>query len=78
VKVTVRLYAMLRELGPGRTGEIELDVPDGTSVAQLMAQLGLPSGLVRKVFVGGIARDDAHVLRPGDEVGLFPPIAGGC
>lgn len=75
--VTVRLYATLRDLAPGRKSEIELDVPEGTSVAKLMAQLGVPSGLVRKVFVGGVARDDTYVLRRGDEVGVFPPIAGG-
>jgi molybdopterin molybdotransferase len=28
--------------------------------------------------VGGLARDDAYVLQPGDEVGIFPPIAGGA
>jgi sulfur-carrier protein len=77
VNVTVRLYATLRDLVPGGTGALELDLPDGTTVAELIARLALPPGIVRKVFVGGVARDISYALRPGDEVGMFPPIAGG-
>jgi sulfur-carrier protein len=78
VKVTVRLYATLRNLALDRTGEMELDVATGTTVGSLIAQLGIPDGTVRKAFVGGLARDESYVLQPGDEVGMFPPIAGGA
>jgi len=77
VIVTVRLYATLRDLVPGGRKALEVDVPEGTTVGGLIAHLGIPAGTVRKVFVGGIAREDSYVLRPGDEVGAFPPIAGG-
>jgi sulfur-carrier protein len=78
VKITVRLYATLRTFAPDRTGEMEVDVPTGTTVAGLIGTLGIPVGIVRKAFVDGLARDDSFVLDAGDEIGLFPPIAGGA
>jgi sulfur-carrier protein len=78
VKVTVRLYATLRELVPDRGATVELEVPDGATVADVIADLGLPPDLVRKVFVAGVAQDTGYVLRTGDELGMFPPIAGGA
>lgn len=78
MKVSVRLFATLRDLVPGGRKVLQLDVPEGATVAMLVERLGLPEGVVRKVFVGGIARDDAYVLQPGDEIGIFPPIAGGA
>lgn len=75
--VTVRLYATLQDMVPGGRKALEVDIPEGTTVEGLIVHLGIPAGTVRKVFVGGIARDDSYVLQPGDEVGAFPPIAGG-
>jgi molybdopterin converting factor small subunit len=78
VNITVRLYASLRDLAPARGGEVVVDVPDGTTVGDLIARLGIPAGIVRKAFVSGVARDESYVLLPDDEVGMFPPIAGGA
>lgn len=76
--VTVRLYATLCRLVPGGAKALEVDVPEGTTVAGLIERLGIPPDTVRKVFVGGIAREEEYALQPGDEVGIFPPIAGGA
>jgi sulfur-carrier protein len=78
VKVTVRLYATLRAFAPDRTGEMDVNVPAGTTVAGLITSLGIPGGIVKKAFVGGLARDESYELGAGDEIGLFPPIAGGA
>ncbi len=78
MNVTVRLYATLRERVPGRGSVVQLDVPDGATVAHVIRELGIPAELVRKVFVAGVARDPSYVLGAGDEIGMFPPIAGGA
>jgi molybdopterin converting factor small subunit len=39
--------------------------------------LPIPRELARVVFVNGIRQEPDWVLREGDEVGIFPPIAGG-
>jgi molybdopterin converting factor small subunit len=75
--VTVRLYATLRDLRPDLGPQVELDVGEGTTVAALIERLGIPPGIVRKVFVRGLAEDGSYVIRPGDEIAMFPPIAGG-
>lgn len=75
--VTVRLYATLRNLVPDGRKPIELTLPEGATVADVVARLGIPPGTVRKVFVGGVAQEDSYILEPGDELAIFPPIAGG-
>ena len=77
MNVTVRLFATLRQISPSRGDEFVIDVPDGTTVADLIARLDIPEGIVRKAFVCGVAREDSYVLNPDDEIGMFPPIAGG-
>ncbi len=79
VRVRVKLFATLRryypELGIGEAMEIEL--PDGATVGQLVKRLELPADHVKVVFVNGVAREDGHPLTNGDEVGIFPPVGGG-
>lgn len=79
VKVDVRLYATLRRYGPETTlGEdLTLELPEGTTVEGLLQKLGVPSDVVKIVFVNGISRDPDHVLAEGDRIGIFPPVAGG-
>lgn len=75
MNVTVRLYATLRDVT--RTPLVELDVPEGTTIAELARRLGIPQGAVRIAFVRGVSQDESYVLRAGDDVGMFPAIAGG-
>lgn len=78
-RVRVKLFATLRrfypELGVGEA--LTIDLPDGSTVAELVRQLRLPADHVRVVFVNGVSRDDTHPLADGDEVGIFPPVGGG-
>ncbi|MBN1889855.1 MAG: MoaD/ThiS family protein [Thermoflexales bacterium] len=63
---------------PIRAGaRLEVDLPAGSSLSELVDYLGLPSELVKHTFVNGRAKELNHRLEPGDEVGIFPPIGGG-
>lgn len=79
IRVKVKPFATLRRyfphLGVGEALEVEL--PNGATVGQLMNHLGLPADQVRVVFVNGVSRDENHPLADGDEVGVFPPVGGG-
>jgi molybdopterin converting factor small subunit len=77
MNVTVRLYATLRDLSPGRGTSVTVDLVPGATIADVVKTLGIPDDAVRLAFVDGIARDETWILKPGDEIGLFPPIAGG-
>jgi molybdopterin synthase sulfur carrier subunit len=81
--VRAKLFATLRRYAPGastgtRAGTpFEVDLPDGTTIAELVKQLNLPAEEVKVAYVNGRARPGNWQLEPGDEVGIFPPIGGG-
>jgi len=79
MRVRVRLFAMLRHYLPDVPvgGYAERDLPEGATVSDLLASLGVPETEARVVFVNGRARPPDWRLQPGDEVGIFPPIGGG-
>jgi molybdopterin converting factor subunit 1 len=77
VRVTVRLFAALRERAG--SGERELELADGARVEDVWAKLGLgeePGGLAYAVNREYVERD--RVLADGDEVAVIPPVSGGA
>ncbi|HKO73967.1 MAG TPA: molybdenum cofactor biosynthesis protein MoaE [Gaiellaceae bacterium] len=77
MRVTVRLFAALREhAGMGRR---ELELGEGARVEDVWPELGLgeePAGLVFAVNRVYVERGSA--LSDGDEVALIPPVSGGA
>jgi len=53
-----------------------IDLPDGTTVGQVISSLGLPDE-PRIAFVNGRHAPDEHVLADGVRVAVFPPVGGG-
>jgi molybdopterin synthase catalytic subunit/molybdopterin converting factor small subunit len=77
MQVTVRLFAGLRELAGA--GSKELELPDGSSVADVWQALVLgdePAGLL--YAVNRAYAEPAQPLSDGDEVALIPPVSGGA
>jgi molybdopterin synthase catalytic subunit/molybdopterin converting factor small subunit len=76
MRVTVRLFAGLRERAG--TGRRELELGEGARVEDVWPELGLgeePAGLVfavNRVYVGR-----GSALSEGDEVAFIPPVSGG-
>ena len=73
----IRLFAALRERAG--SGSVELDLPDGASVGDVWAALGLgdePPGLL--FAVNRAYADRSATLGPGDEVAVIPPVSGGA
>jgi molybdopterin converting factor small subunit len=79
VRVEVRLFATLQEFLPpqSRGGVAVLDVPAGSTAADVASRLGIPPGLERVLLVNGREAQPEGVLAPGDVLDLFPPLAGG-
>ena len=77
MRVTLKLFAGLRERAGFR--ERELELPDGATVGAVWPALGLgeePPGLVHALNRAYVARD--VTLADGDEVALIPPVSGGA
>ena len=82
MKIVLRLYATLRDYLPaGHDTGMTLDLPDGATVPDALAVLGIPLAKAHIIMIGG-----RHVLRPevatrrlqdGDELAVFPAIGGG-
>jgi molybdopterin synthase sulfur carrier subunit len=79
MRIRVKLFATLARYfsnaAPGTPFDIE--VPYGASLGDLVNQLKLPREEVKVFFVKGRARPTDWPLEPGDEVGIFPLVAGG-
>ena len=80
MQVQVRLFGTLREHLPGvRAGQWHTaNLTENATVADLLAELGVPSDDTKQAFVNDVAVEFTHVLREGDLVGVFPPVSGGA
>jgi molybdopterin converting factor subunit 1 len=75
--VRVRLFAGLRDRAGAE--EIELELPDGASVGDALAQLAYVSDGVKVVMAVNREYADADLpLHPDDELALIPPVSGGA
>ena len=79
MRVQIQLFATLTAFLPhdGRQGTATLDVPEQSTVRDLVQRLGLPSDLERVTLVNGGDSTPERALHPGDVVAIFPPLAGG-
>jgi molybdopterin converting factor small subunit len=82
MEVEVKLYAALRRYRPAAAPgaphhPFTLSLADGATVATLARQLGIPEGMVNAAAVNDEAVEPSFALHDGDQVGLFPPTAGG-
>jgi len=83
MKITLRTASTLTRFLPADAeGErARLDVPDGATAADVMAQLGFPLDQPYLVTLNGASLPRAeHATRPlaeGDDLAVLPPLRGG-
>jgi len=74
MKVKIKLFASLRGYGPE---EQIIELPDNATVEDAISLLKLPEKIPLLKIVNGEHRPPEHLLKDGDDLALFPPIAGG-
>jgi molybdopterin converting factor small subunit len=79
MKVQVELYATLSKfLPPGAEGrKVTVDLPEGASVGDLLKRLRIPDGMAALLLVNGTHQPPETVLKGGETLAMFPPLAGG-
>jgi len=79
MRVEVRVFATLRdylpELGIGEAKIVE--VPEGTTFAQLRDMLGLPADEVKVIMRNGLHVTPDDLVQDGDRIAFIPAVAGG-
>lgn len=77
--VEVRVFGGLEKRIPGALygKPMEMDVPGGTSVGELIDILNIPPGDVFAILVNGVHTPKENALKHGDRVAFFPPVGGG-
>ena len=73
MKVRIRLYASLRKFGPD---EQVIELPENATIDDAIEFLNIPKIALLRI-VNGEHRPAKQTLKDGDELALFPPIAGG-
>ena len=78
MELEVRLYATLRRYAPASpNGVIAVDVPEHSTVLDLVKNLEIDPAEIHLIMINGIGCEFERSLTNGDRVGLFPPVGGG-
>lgn len=79
MKVELKLFATLARYLPDAadSGSATVDVPDGSTVRQLLSSLGIPDQMPLMILVNGRDAAPEQVLEDSDVLTIFPPLVGG-
>ncbi|HMK35337.1 MAG TPA: MoaD/ThiS family protein [Desulfomonilaceae bacterium] len=79
MKIDLNLFASLAPLLPaGATGHsCILEMSGAKTVRELLNELNIPDDMPKIVFLNGLHAHGDEVLKDGDRLTVFPPIAGG-
>ncbi len=54
-----------------------MEIEEGTTIQSLLEGLKVPPELPKIIFLNGVHAEETTVLKDGDRLGIFPPLAGG-
>jgi len=75
IQIDLKLFVTLSKYLP--LGSEAYEIKEGTTINELMIDLGIPHDLVKLIFINGKKQDGNYSINHGDRVGLFPPVGGG-
>jgi molybdopterin synthase catalytic subunit len=81
MKIDVRLFATLKDRVGAKS--VSIDLPDGATVAQLLDRIAVSHPAIAPALPSTLVAVNQEfafpptLLKPGDDVALFPPVSGG-
>jgi molybdopterin converting factor small subunit len=79
MQVKVKLFATLRDYLPkdsdGKSCLVAAD--EHTTIEQIISKLNIPGDIPKIILVNGRNGSLTQTIKPGDELSIFPPVAGG-
>jgi sulfur-carrier protein len=80
MKIQLNLFASLTRFLPDPEGagfSNLVEIKEGATIESLLDLLKIPREQPKIIFLNGIHAEGSTVLREGDRLGVFPPLAGG-
>lgn len=83
MKITIKLFAVLAKSLPEDAvrNVAEIEIPDGSSVQDVIHHLKLPTEHCHLVLVDGVyiapSERETHTLKNAQALAIWPPVAGG-
>jgi molybdopterin synthase sulfur carrier subunit len=80
MKIEMNLFASLARYMPDKTGSHGhrvMETADGITIVEILKRLDVPLDKVKVIFLNGVHAKGEEILKEGDRVGVFPPVAGG-
>jgi len=79
MEIEVKLFATLRDYLPKGSSRFscKMEVDGHTQVHDILERLQLPDEIPKIILVNGIHGKKDQILKEGDVLSIFPPVAGG-
>jgi thiamine biosynthesis protein ThiS len=77
MQVTVKLYGNLKRHMPDKKEIASVELPPGTTIAALLARLGVPDSDVWMSALNDTVVSASTELHDGDVLEIFEPVGGG-
>jgi len=75
--IDIHLLGYLAKFSPTKQEKFKLELPEETTVSQVLKEIEFPVDLEKVVLVNGRHADGSTRLADGDEIFVFVPAAGG-
>jgi sulfur-carrier protein len=79
MEIEVKLFATLRDYLPKGSSRFscKMEVNGDTRIQDILLKLKVPDDIPKIILVNGIHGKLEQVLKEGDVLSIFPPVAGG-
>jgi sulfur carrier protein len=79
MEIEVKLFATLRDYLPKGSSRFSytMEIDGQTRIEDILSKLKIPDEMPKIILVNGIHGKKDQILKNGDVVSIFPPVAGG-
>lgn len=84
MKIVFKLFASLQDFLPAeaqKTSAVMIELAEGTTIIHVIERYGIARAMCHLVLVDGFfipsGQWDSRVLRDGETLAIWPPVAGG-
>ncbi|MBS3918910.1 MAG: MoaD/ThiS family protein [Deltaproteobacteria bacterium] len=79
MEIEVKLFATLRDYLPKGSGRFscKMEIDEQMKVQEILTKLNIPEEMPKIILINGVHGKKEQVLKEGDVLSIFPPVAGG-